>query len=182
MLQHLQGYQNHNVNSAVGLLFSNSLHLYGASQKNNTGQQVTGGKSQKSWLVGGDGTRGLSPCTDHNNTNSLMMLKRISSPIVDYNNNNMLLDRSEIRKSLLEGYQNNSSLRNQQNQSHMQAESATSKFRSEHVQGKANINKLQTQTNSNQTNHTRVLSKETVSSYVHQVKRPQTNVGYHTNY
>ena len=111
-----------------------------------------------------------------------MMLKRISSPIVDYNNNNMLLDRSEIRKSLLEGYQNNSSLRNQQNQSHMQAESATSKFRSEHVQGKANINKLQTQTNSNQTNHTRVLSKETVSSYVHQVKRPQTNVGYHTNY
>ena len=42
-----------------------------------------------------------------------MMLKRISSPIVDYNNNNMLLDRSEIRKSLLDGYQNNSSLRNQ---------------------------------------------------------------------
>ena len=113
MLQHLQGYQNHNVNCAVGLLFSNSLHLYGASQKNNTGQQVTGGKSQKSLIVGGDGTRGLSPCTDHNNTNSLMMLKRISSPIVDYNNNNMLLDRSEIRKSLLEGYQNNSSLRNQ---------------------------------------------------------------------
>lgn len=78
----------------------------------------------------------MSPSTEHNQS---LMLKKISSPIVDYNNHNMmLLDRSEIRKNLLEGYQNNSSLRISQqiNQSHMQADSATSKFRS------ANINKL----------------------------------------
>lgn len=104
---------------------------------------IVGNKNvQKNTLLASGDGRGLSPSTEHNKSNSLMMLKRISSPIVDYNCNNVLLDRSEIRKNLLEGYQNNSSLKCQnQNQTNLQSESANNqKFKSEAAQGKASIN------------------------------------------
>ena len=56
---------------------------------------------RKKTLLSGD-TRGLSPSTDHNLGTS--MLKKTISPIVDhFNQSNIPLDKSEIKKSLLEG-------------------------------------------------------------------------------
>ena len=90
MLQHLQGLTNHNLNSAVGLLFSQS-----------SGHQVTSIGPRKKTLLGGD-TRGLSPSTDHNLGTS--MLKKTTSPIVDHFRD-IPLDKSEVKRSLLEGIQ-----------------------------------------------------------------------------
>lgn len=91
MLNHLQGFQNHHFNPAVGLIFSNSGAHHPRSSSN--------------------AQRGLSPQTDGPRNQNMRATsenafkKTISTPIEDHfnSNQNILVDRAELKKSLIEG-------------------------------------------------------------------------------